>query len=72
MFDEVGEVYENHFSYASPAAKDELQEFLHAWCDKHVNLSSYSVLIGKSQKTAITAEVVTQYRAGVSTEGAPA
>ncbi|MDA8485120.1 hypothetical protein NNO07_18800 [Pseudomonas resinovorans] len=72
LFDDVGEIYENDFSYASPAAKLELQELLHSWCDKHINLSSYSVLIGKSRKKAITAKEVADYRAVYPAEGAPA
>ncbi|WP_315809415.1 hypothetical protein [Pseudomonas sp. C9-3] len=63
LFDEVGEIYENDFSYASPAAKLELLDLLNAWCDKHINLSSYSVLTGKARKKSITAEEVEQYRA---------
>jgi len=58
MYDRIGEVYDKEFSEASPGARAELQDLLNAWAAKHVSLSRYWVIDGKSRELKVTEDDV--------------
>lgn len=61
MYDQIGEVYDNAFSEASPDARAELQDLLNAWAAKHVSLSRYWVIDGKSRELKVTEDDVKEH-----------
>lgn len=61
MYDRIGEVYDNAFSEASPDARAELQDLLNAWAEKHVSLSRYWVIDGKSRELKVTEDDVKEH-----------
>ena len=61
MYDLIGEVYDSEFSEASPNARAELQDLLNAWAAKHVSLSRYWVIDGKSRELKVTEDDVKEH-----------
>lgn len=53
-YEEVGECFDSEFGDVSTEAKAELQALLDAWAEKHVNLSHYWVIKGKSRELRVT------------------
>jgi hypothetical protein len=53
--DDIGEIYENTCSQVSDEAKAELLSLLEAWATKHINLSNYWRISGKSRECKLTA-----------------
>ena len=66
LFEEVGEISDNDFTSVSPEARAELLALVRGWVDKHVNVSRYWRIVGKSRQQRLTAEEV-----GPGAEGAP-
>lgn len=57
MGDDIGESYDdNPFSTTSTEAKDELKQLLEAWVNKHVDLSRYWLIQGRSRECKFVAE----------------
>lgn len=52
-YDLIGESWDNPFS-VSKAAEVELQELLNAWAAKHVDVSHYYEIVGKSRALQVT------------------
>lgn len=49
-YEEVGEVYDNDFINTPKEAKDELEELIKGWAEKHVNLRYWKVRNSKEFK----------------------
>ena len=56
MYDEVGECYNNECSDVSDEAKQELRALIEAWAQKHINLSRFWKIKGKSRECRLTKE----------------
>jgi hypothetical protein len=56
IYEDVGEVYNNECSNVTDEAKAELHSLLEAWAAKHINLSRYWKIVGKSRECKFTAE----------------
>lgn len=56
VYDDIGEVYDNEYSEVSDEAKAELLELIEGWARKHVNLSHYWKIVGKTREKKLTAE----------------
>ena len=54
IYEDVGEVYDNECSYVTDEAKTELRNLMEAWAEKHINLSRYWKIIGKSRECKFT------------------
>lgn len=54
--DELGEVYDNECSDVTDEAKVELHALLEGWLSKHVSLSRYWKIVGKTRECKYTAE----------------
>jgi len=52
-YDLVGECWDNPFS-VSKDAEAELQELLNAWAGKHVDVSHYYEIVGKTRELRVT------------------
>jgi hypothetical protein len=62
LYYQIGEVYDsNAFSEASPDARAELQALLNAWAAKHISLSGYLVIDGKSRELRVTEDDVKEH-----------
>lgn len=55
LFEHVGEISDADFASVTPAAREELQQLLSAWIDKHVNVGRYWVT-DASQRLLVTAQ----------------
>lgn len=55
-YDMLGEIYDNECSDVSDEAKEELQAAISAWAAKHINLSRFWKIVGKSRECKLTAE----------------
>ena len=55
LYEEVEETADNPFTGVPAAAKQELAELISGWMDKHVDLSSWVVFVGKSRECVLTA-----------------
>lgn len=53
-YDLIGESWDNPFS-VSKEAEAELQELLNAWAAKHVDVSRYYEIVGKTRELQVTA-----------------
>jgi len=56
LYEDIGEVYNNECSNVTDAAKAELHGLLKSWAIKHIDLSRYWKIVGKSRECAFTAE----------------
>ena len=56
LHDDIGEVYDNECSNVTDEAKAELHDLIDAWAVKHIDLSRYWKIIGKSRECKFTAE----------------
>jgi hypothetical protein len=56
IYDQVGECYDNQCSDVSDEAKAELLAMLEAWAKKHIDLSNYWQIVGKTRECKLTAE----------------
>jgi hypothetical protein len=54
--DDIGEIYDNTCSQVSDEAKAELHSLLEAWATKHIDLSNYWRISGKSRECKLTAD----------------
>lgn len=54
--DDIGEIYDNTCSQVSDEAKAELRSLLEAWATKHIDLSNYWRISGKSRERKLTAD----------------
>lgn len=64
LFEEVGEVADNDFTEVSTEAKEELRALVQSWVEKHVNVSSYWGIVGKSRERKLTADDLKEPRNG--------
>lgn len=55
LYEHVGEIADADFAAVTPAAREELQQLLSAWIEKHVNVSRYWVT-DASQRLLVTAQ----------------
>jgi hypothetical protein len=60
LYEDVGEISDNDFYNVTDDAKDELRNLLNTWIEKHVNVSKYWTIVGKSRKCVVTAEDVAE------------
>lgn len=56
MYDEIGECYDNECSDVSDEAKQELRSMIEAWAQKHINLSRFWRIKGKSRECRLSKE----------------
>lgn len=54
--DDIGEIYDNTCSQVSDEAKAELRSLIEAWATKHIDLSNYWRISGKSRERKLTAD----------------
>lgn len=59
LFEEVGEIADCDFTSVPPEAKEELRALVQAWVEKHVNVTRYWRIVGKSRECRLTAEDLT-------------
>lgn len=59
VYDQIGECYDNQCSDVSDEAKAELLALLEAWANKHIDLSNYWKIVGKSRECTLTEEDLT-------------
>jgi len=52
----VGETADSNFSIAGAEAKEELLTLVRQWADKHVNLSGYFRIVGRTRECKLTAD----------------
>lgn len=75
IYDELGECYDNTCSNVPNEAKAELRGLLELWAMKHIDLSSYWKIVGKTRECKLTAddlgidEPVVQHLPADDTEG---
>jgi len=55
-YEVVGEVYDNECSDVSEEAEAELQALISAWAVKHINLSRFWKIVGKTRECKLTEE----------------
>jgi hypothetical protein len=56
LYEDLDEIYDNECSDVSDEAKAELHGLLHSWAIKHIDLSRYWKIVGKSRECKFTAE----------------
>ena len=56
LYEEIGEISDNDFYNVTDDAKEELRQLLNTWIEKHVNVSKYWKIVGKSRERVVTAE----------------
>lgn len=56
IYEDTGDVYDNECSNVSDEAKAELNGLLRSWAIKHIDLSRYWKIIGKTRECKFTAE----------------
>jgi len=56
LYDDIGEVYNSEFSNVSDEAKAELNGLIRSWAIKHIDLSRYWKIVGKTRECTFTAE----------------
>lgn len=56
VWEEMGECYDSTYTDVSDEAKAELRILLEAWATKHIDLSRYWKIVGKTRECKLTAE----------------
>ncbi len=56
LYEKIGEISDNDFYNVTDDAKEELRQLLNTWIEKHVNVSKYWKIVGKSRECVVTAE----------------
>lgn len=56
IYEELGEFYDGGCSDVSQEAKDELKAAIETWANKHINLSRYFKIVGKTRAMKLTKE----------------
>lgn len=64
LYDEAGEAADNPFIGVPEAAKQELVELISGWMKKHIDLSNWTVFVGKSRECVLTAAAIADHVGG--------